>query len=66
MKKKTYFQGLVRDNRKKLKNSGFKNSTLSMWIHGNRIPDWDNAVRLSTILNITVSSIPYHKIERNL
>ena len=66
MKKTTYFQGLIKTNRKALKGQGFKNSTLSMWIHGNRIPDWDNAVRLSMLLDVPVTSLPYHKIERSL
>jgi DNA-binding XRE family transcriptional regulator len=61
MKKTTKFQKLVRENRKLLKQH-FKASTVSMWEHGNRTPEYEAALMVAYILNMSVEDIPYYRV----
>lgn len=67
MTKKTKFQNMIKANRRILiKKHGFKASTISMWEHGKRIPEFSMAVLLSIHLGVPITDIPYHKIERTV
>ena len=67
MKKQTKFQKLVLMNRRDLiKKHGFHPATVWTWVHGRKVPKWETAVKLSTILNVPITDIPYHKIERTV
>jgi len=58
------FRMLVRNNRQRLIKAGFVETTVNSWIYTNRIPSYRNAVKLSGILKIELSKIPYFLTER--
>ena len=62
---KPKFSKAIRQNRKKLKEAGFAPSTLHSWEYGLRHPRIDNAKRLSLIIGMDLSEIPYIKMEIN-
>jgi len=64
MRKQIKFQKLVRENRKKLLQYGFLSSTVSMWVSGDRVPTWENAKKIATILGVEQGVIPYYRTER--
>jgi transcriptional regulator with XRE-family HTH domain len=64
MRKQIKFQKLAKDNRKKLLECGFLPSTVSMWVTGDRVPTWDNAMKIAKILGVKTGEIPYYKTER--
>jgi len=67
MKKTIKFKRLIEKNRKLLiKQHRFNKATVWTWIHGKRIPSFENAVRLSGILDIPLADIPFHRIERTI
>lgn len=66
MKKTTiYFQKLIRENKSKLIDAGFKWPTVRSWAYGQRMPDIKNAAKIAHILNMPLSDIPYRQIVIN-
>jgi GIY-YIG catalytic domain. len=59
------FQSLLKKRRKDVIAAGFKASTVSMWIMGNRTPLWESAVRLSALLDLPINKVPYRKVSIN-
>lgn len=59
------FRERLKANRKQVLAAGFKASTVSMWIHGNRTPLWEHAVKLSVLLDLPIDRVPYRKVEYN-
>lgn len=56
------FYKKVKRNRKKLKEAGFSAANISRWEHKNRMPGFDNAMKLAQILNMDVQEIPYRHL----
>lgn len=65
MKPKTKFTKRLQKSQALLIGAGFKESTLKSWMYSNRLPSFDNAVKLSGLLGLLISEIPYRKIEIN-
>lgn len=65
MKPKHKFTILVKKNRQKLVDSGININTVRSWMYNFRIPSFDNAIKLSYLLDLPISQIPYRKIEIN-
>ena len=66
MKKLTEFQKALKENRKVVKKTGlFSDSALTSWVQGMRTPRFDSAVKLSTLLDLPISKIPYRRVEIN-
>jgi len=66
MKKTTiYFQKLIRENKSKLIDAGFKWPTVRSWAYGQRMPDIENAARIAQVLDISLNEIPYRQIVIN-
>jgi len=60
------FEQKIRENKKRLVNElGFSAATVNSWIYTNRKPRYETAERLSVVLGIPISQIPYIKVERN-
>lgn len=59
------FYKKVKQNRKKLKQAGFKAPTIHRWEYGKRIPSLETAFKLAQILGIDIQDIPYRRIEVN-
>lgn len=65
MSLKKDFQKLLKKNRKKVLDAGFKPAAVTHWTYGKRIPMFENAIKLSMILDIPISKVPYRKVEIN-
>jgi hypothetical protein len=66
-KKQEKFAVILKANRVTLiKHYGFRASTVSMWIAGKRIPTWDNATRMASVLQIPLDSVPYTRVIKNI
>jgi hypothetical protein len=63
MKKQDYFKNLIKRNRKKLLERGFKPSTISMYISGYRLPRRKMAVDIALALNVPLDKIPQRKLQ---
>jgi len=63
--KTSIFEQKIRENKKRLVALGFPLATVNSWIYTNRKPRYETAERLSMILGIPISQIPYIKVERN-
>ncbi len=61
----TKFYRKVKQNRKKLKEAGFRPPTIHRWEYGKRIPSLDTALKLAQILGMDIRDIPYRRIELN-
>lgn len=59
MKKSTKLKATIREHRKMLRGAGFKQSALSMWMHGNRTPSYSMALKLAEVLGVDVEELPY-------
>jgi hypothetical protein len=65
MNKSLKFQKLIERNRRDLiKTHGFHKSTVCTWARGYRVPKWETAVKLSILLDVPITQIPYFKTER--
>ena len=56
------FYKKVKRNRKKLKGAGFSAANISRWEHKERIPGFDNAMKLAQNLNLDVQEVPYRDL----
>jgi hypothetical protein len=63
MKKQDYFKNLIKRNRKKLLECGFKPSTISMYISGDRMPRRKMAVDIALALDVPLEKIPQRKLQ---
>ena len=63
---KTKFQKAVRNNRKKLRQAGVTPATIHNWEYGKKKPKFENAVKLSYLLGMDISDIPYWRVEVNI
>jgi transcriptional regulator with XRE-family HTH domain len=61
MKKQEKFTKLLKKNRKMLLEAGISPTTISMYLHNNRIPRTDFAEKIALILDIPIDSIPARK-----
>ena len=50
-----------KENRKKLVDAGFKQSTLTMWKTKQRTPDYESAKIIADIFGIPISRVPWIK-----
>jgi transcriptional regulator with XRE-family HTH domain len=65
--KMTVFEKKIREHRKELiEKHGFSKATVNSWLYTTRKPRYATAEKLSLILGIPVSQIPYIKVERNV
>jgi len=62
---KIKFQKQIRSHRKKLREAGYHPSTIHTWEYGKRMPMFKTALKLSTILDMPLSDIPYRRVEVN-
>lgn len=53
-----YFRNLIVANRRLLVGKGFKPSTLTMWIQGERFPNLANAKKIADVLGVSVKNFP--------
>lgn len=58
------FKKIAKENKPLLVKSGIKNSTVRSWIYTSRVPSEENAKKISMILGIPLSEIPFYRIER--
>lgn len=58
MKKHKEFMAIIEVNRRVLRAAGFRDSTVSRWATGNRIPRPKVARKISIILRVPLESIP--------
>jgi len=65
MKPQAPFNKLVKEKQEKLIGHGFKIGVLRSWMYGYRLPNFENAIKLSNILDLPISQIPYRRIEVN-
>jgi len=65
LEKTERFKLLIEEHFDGLREKGFKYQTLYAWLKGRRLPSFDNAVKLSALLNLPVSDIPYVRVEIN-
>ena len=63
-KKITKFREIIRQNRKLLKEAGFNSHTVDSWAYSDRVPSYDTACKISALLGIVLTEIPYYKRER--
>ena len=63
MKKTDYFKNLIKRNRAYLLECGFKPSTISMYISGDRMPRTRMAMKLAEALHLPLDKIPQRKIK---
>ena len=65
MDKITEFKKTVKKHRKELYASGeFAKITVDSWIYTTRVPSFENACKISALLGIVLTEIPYFKKER--
>ena len=62
-KKITKFREIIKKNRGLLKNSGFNSHTVDSWAYSNRVPNYDTACKISAVLGIVLTDIPYFRKE---
>lgn len=58
------FRTVVKANRQKLIENGFNESTVNSWTYSSKIPNLENAAKLSMVLGLRMSEIPYYRTER--
>ena len=61
-KKRIGFQVLIAVNRKKLRQAGFFDATLTRWQKGERVPSEEMAIKLAEVMDVPLKVIPHHKI----
>jgi transcriptional regulator with XRE-family HTH domain len=66
MTKQTRLAQHIKANRKLILANGYKQSTISMWAKGKRIPDYKDALLLSTIFKVDVNDLPYRRLIKNI
>lgn len=54
------FRHIINTNRKVLRDNGFRDASVSRWASGSRIPSQAMAIRMASVLNISIDKIPYH------
>jgi len=64
MDKIKLFRDTVKQNKNKLIEAGFKPTTVSSWMYSDKIPSLENAAKLSMLLEMKLSEIPYYRTER--
>jgi len=62
--KQNKFKKIVKENKGLLISSGFSMPAVRSWIYTNRIPTETNAKKISAILGVPLSEIPYYRTER--
>jgi len=62
-KKIDNFRKLIKKNRGLLKNSGFNPHTVDSWAYTDRVPTYDTACKISALLGVVLTDIPYYKKE---
>ena len=66
MKNDTLFRKKVKENRKRISESGIPMATVNAWAYGKRRPLYETALKIAPILGLKISEIPYYMIVRNL
>ena len=56
------FYKKVKKNRKKLREQGFSAAAICRYEKGNRLPSFENALKIAEVLKIPVTDIPYRQI----
>jgi hypothetical protein len=64
MEKIKNFKKVVKSHKRELSLAGYSLSTINSWIYTDRMPTFDTAVAISSILGMKISEIPYFKTER--
>jgi hypothetical protein len=59
------FHQRLREKRKELLEAGFSLATINSWLYTARRPRYETAERLSLILGLQISQIPYRRTECN-
>jgi len=64
MKPQNKFQLSLKENKDKLINIGYSESTINSWMYGYRKPYFENAIKLSAIdkLGLNLTDIPYRQV----
>jgi hypothetical protein len=65
MTKQKYFTKLIKTNRKLLLSNNFTGAMLTYYAQGKKVPYYETAQRIASILGISVMDIPWIKVERN-
>lgn len=66
MKPQTKFQLAIKENKARLIDLGYSESTINSWMYGYRKPHFENAGLLSSILHLNIRDIPYRQVIVNL
>jgi len=64
IKKINNFREIIKKNRSFLVEKGFNKHTVNSWAYTGRVPSYDTACKLSAVLGIVLTEIPYYKMER--
>ena len=60
------FRLLIKENRVLLASEGYSKATIDSWIYTNRVPEYETACKISALLGVVLTKIPYYKMERTL
>ena len=57
------FREIIKQNRKLLKDAGFNSHTVDSWAYSDRVPSYNAACKISALLGVVLTEIPYFKKE---
>ena len=58
------FKSILKENKKALLAEDIGRHAIESWLYTNRVPSEKNAKKISAILGIPLSKIPYYRTER--
>jgi hypothetical protein len=64
MEKIAIFRKTIKEKKYDLLAAGYSMSTIHSWMYTDRLPKFDTAAEISSIIGMRISDIPYYQIQR--